>query len=204
VAGLLREREIQDPHPRWDHAWIAARLVNKVGLYSPCVSFEQDYATAVAEWEADNRPKVKSGWLATEGAAEIAQKLLLDSATKALAAKHGGQAAHDIVKAHHGGFSSHARGMRLFKLAEQREKQKLLDNYHAEVAEVQMESGLDQDWNLIDVGDEGEFDMDGSDSSAGMSSLLVADVDDAFKEKSKTLMSKGGALQKLRKWLSSR
>lgn len=55
VAGLLRERDMYDPHPSLNHAWVAARLVNRHGLYEPCVSFEVDYANAVAEWEAQDR-----------------------------------------------------------------------------------------------------------------------------------------------------
>lgn len=55
VAGLLRERDMYDPHPSLNHAWVAARLVNRYGLYEPCVSFEVDYANAVAEWEAQDR-----------------------------------------------------------------------------------------------------------------------------------------------------
>lgn len=55
VAGLLRERDMYDPHPSLNHAWVAARLVSRYGLYEPCVSFEVDYANAVAEWEAQDR-----------------------------------------------------------------------------------------------------------------------------------------------------
>jgi hypothetical protein len=47
---------MHDPHPGSDHAWYAARIADKAGLYHPCVSFEHDYWEAVKAWEAQTDP----------------------------------------------------------------------------------------------------------------------------------------------------
>ena len=55
VAGYLRERDLNPPHPRVNHAWVAAGMVEKFGFYQPCMSFVQDRAAAIEEYEEECR-----------------------------------------------------------------------------------------------------------------------------------------------------
>jgi hypothetical protein len=152
VSGLLRERSVPDAHPKCDHAWHAARIANKVGLYYPCVSFEQDYSDAVQVWEARNSSKntaVEGTVLDKPGIDEPAlnifgepvpranpaneffreQKRCLDmfiarQEEQALSVVLGIMAARKIVAATAQKTASANRGRRLFKRSEERRRRK--------------------------------------------------------------------------------